>query len=157
MGHDCDRIDTTVLVLVHPGSACGSLDFHHGRRMADEERGMLARRLLDWNGPLVVVDSDLSDEIVQHPGLHDAIAGALDRGRTAGHHVSRTKCDDEDDDWVRRAVDAVLSVGSTRAIVTGAWYHADDDGGCVNAVYDGLAETGLAVDVDDSAIAIDLD
>ena len=145
-----------VMVLVHPGSACGSLDFHHGGQMANEERRILAQRLRTWNGPLIVVDSDLSDEIAARPDLHDAIEGALDRGRAQGHHVARVPCMDEDEDWVRPSADAVLLSGVTSAIVTGAWYHPEDDGGCVNAVYDELRSRGMAVDVDDSAISIDV-
>ena len=62
-----------LLVLVHPGSTCGSADFHHGRQMATEERHHLADFIRRWEGHLVVLDNDLSDEISSYPLLQSAI------------------------------------------------------------------------------------
>jgi len=150
-----------ILVLVHPGSACGSTDFHHGKAYADDERAMLIDRLKTWEGDLVVVDSDLSDELVQYPGLDIAIKDALARAETSGHGARLLAGDDGGDydavDWVAEVRSHVVATGATHAIVTGAWYHEDDDHGCVNAVHHALTREGLSVDVDDSAISIDID
>jgi hypothetical protein len=41
-------------------------------------------------------------------------------------------------------------------VITGAWYHPQDDGGCVNSVYDKLMALGYKnIDVDNSAFNID--
>jgi hypothetical protein len=153
--------DDRILVLVHPGSACGSADFHHGRSYAESERAMLVRTLDSWDGPLVVVDSDLSDEIPGHPPLARAIADALARSAGSSHAARLLAGDGQEDydgtDWVSQVRDHVVSAGARHAVITGAWYHADDDGGCVNAVCDVLSGEGLSVDVHDSALSIDMD
>jgi len=150
-----------ILVLVHPGSACGSADFHHGRPYADSERAMLVRTLDSWEGPLVVVDSDLSDEIVAYPSLARAIADALARAAASSRATRLLAGDGQDDydgvDWVPQVRDHVVATGVRRALVTGAWYHDDDDGGCVNAVCDALVGEGLEAEVHDSALSIDMD
>ncbi len=150
-----------LLVLVHPGSACGSADFHHGRSYASAEREALADRLRGWQYDLVVVDSDLSDEIRRYPVLMSAIESALARAASTGHGARLLACDDQEDydgcDWVSQVRDHVLALGTVNAIVTGAWHHVDDDHGCVNAVYDVLTREGLKVDIDDSALPIDLE
>lgn len=149
-----------LLILVHPGSACGSADFHHGTSYASSERAMLVDRLMTWQGDLVVADSDLSDELSGYPELANAIDEALARAASSGHAARLLAGDHDDDydecDWVSQIEEHVVGLGSTRAIITGAWYHPDDDHGCVNAVYDALQETGVRVEVDESALAIDL-
>lgn len=153
--------DTKLLVLVHPGSTCGSADFHHGRSYATAERAALAALLDGWTGGLLVVDSDLSDEIASYPLLAAAIDAALDRAETTGHSSRLLAGDAQDDydgtDWVPQVREHVLSTGVRNAVITGAWYHEDDDHGCVNAVYDVLHEAGLSVEVHDSAFPIDVD
>jgi hypothetical protein len=150
-----------ILVLVHPGSACGSADFHHGSPYAETERAMLVRALDSWEGPLVVVDSDLSDEIGGYPPLARAIADALARSTLSSHATRLLAGDGKEDydgtDWVPQVRDHVVATGARHAVITGAWYHDDDDGGCVNAVYDALVEEGLTADVHDSALSIDMD
>jgi hypothetical protein len=150
------------LVLVHPGSACGSADFHHGRRAATAARQAIADLLLSWDGDLVVVDSDLSDEIDGSPPLAAAIDGALAANAERGWRTVRLRACDAGDErdggnWVAEVRDHVLGLSVRRVVITGAWYHPDDDGGCVNAVYDALDARGLSLDVDDSAISIDID
>lgn len=153
--------DTRILVLVHPGSACGSADFHHGRSYASSERDMIIGLLSSWDGGMLVVDSDLSDEIAQQPRLETAIAEALRRAKATGHSTRLLagdgQCDYDETDWVSQVVEHVLRTGIRRAVLTGAWYHRDDDGGCVNAVYDELVREGISVVVDDSALSIDMD
>lgn len=151
-----------VLIVVHPGSACGSADFHHGRAYAGSERDMLVRALDSWSGPVVVVDSDLSDEIARYPELARAVHDVLERARRTSHSARLLAHDDQEDydciDWVSQVRDHVMATGIGQALITGAWYHDDDDdGGCVNAVYDALVDEGMTVDVHDSALSIDVD
>lgn len=150
-----------LLVLVHPGSACGSADFHHGRSYASAERSALADVLGGWQYDLLVVDSDLSDELVRYPTLTSAIDDALSRSSSSGHGARLMAGDEQDDydatDWVSQVRDHVLQLQPARIVVTGAWHHVDDDHGCVNAVYDVLKHEGFTVDIDDSALPIDLE
>lgn len=68
-----------VLVLVHPGSACGSADFNLGSSEASDARSRLANDLALWHGDIIVMDGFLSDEIATHPALDEAIQDALRR------------------------------------------------------------------------------
>lgn len=63
-----------MLVVVHPGSACGSADFNLGLIEGSRVRERLARTILGWTDEIVVVDNDLSDELETYAMLGLAIA-----------------------------------------------------------------------------------
>ena len=153
--------ESALLVLVHPGSACGSTDFHHGPQMGDGLRLMLGECVRLWRGPMLIVDGELSDEIMEHAGLLAAIESGMAQNTALGHKVRRiVACDftheGSSTSWTDDVRAALLGFDVGRVVVTGAWYHPDDDAGCVNAVYDLVTEMGLPADIDDSAISIDL-
>lgn len=154
-----------MLVVVHPGSACGSADFNLGRVDARAARDALVSEIVAWSGPVVVVDGVLSDEL-QGQALGKAIEDAIGRAEAAGHPVLRVfACDGETEDWpavVSAALDGMGLPRDIQAVVTGAWYFEDGSSGCVNAVYDlvtsrgGTAEVGWSA-VRDPAGALDMD
>ena len=69
-----------ILVLVHPGSACGSADMNLGKFEARAARAELAYELDYWHGTLLVIDGELSDELPWYPQLDRAITECLARG-----------------------------------------------------------------------------
>ena len=145
-----------LLVVVHPGSACGSADFHFGRQAAEACRQLITDRISGWSGHIIVVDGDLSDELPGHPKLQHAIEQGLARAIEAGNTSERLMaCDLTDADWPRTVQRAVRQVPASHVVITGAWYHPDGDGGCCNAVHDVVVGIGLTADIDDSALSID--
>jgi hypothetical protein len=74
-----------ILVIVHPGSACGSADFNYGSRSAaDAERNGLIHEWNNWQGGAIVIDGELSDELPDYPELNAALTGVVDRAKAAG-------------------------------------------------------------------------
>lgn len=162
-----------VLILVHPGSACGSADFNLGRSEAEAARERLCEDLDEWHGSLIVIDSSLSDEIAWRPHLCNAIRRALsradpeDRNRThlpappdlpseeqlrdscpeAGFALRIWGCDDVGPHHAETVAlllkSGIFDPGRASLSITGAWYDPDGDEGCVNAVAAGLRQAGL--------------
>lgn len=138
-----------LLIVVHPGSVCGSADFNLGKSDARCARDGLVLELNDWSGGIVVIDGSLSDELVHHRSLDQAIEQALARARDAGHRCERVVGDDPDQ--VDRTRELIKRLGDrapfTRFVVTGAWYHPEDGSGCVGSVVNTLRERGLQAQV----------
>jgi len=146
-----------VLVVVHPGSACGSATYNLGRTEAQSARGELADELTRWDGGVVVVDGELSDELPYYPHLANAIDGALARAAAAGHLSVRLEGDDPDQVAVIEALAAEQNWkerGVTCA-VTGAWFHPKDGSGCVGGVHKALLALGIGAEVSNHAVCID--
>lgn len=142
-----------LLVLVHPGSACGSANFNLGNFQARAERDGLILDLTRWKGAVLVADGELSDELPDYPQLNGAILGALQRADDAGF-VSRriAACAHEHTDWTDRILHAVKSAGYVAGEtirITGAWV---GEHGCVNATQEILQGAGYHTDILDSAI-----
>lgn len=72
-----------VLVVVHPGSCCGSATALLGSSLASACRKDLVQELDEWTGDLLVMDGFLSDELPDYPALDQAIKRALDRAPNA--------------------------------------------------------------------------
>lgn len=147
------------LVVVHPGSCCGSADFNLGRYEASGEREYLATFLERWDGPVIVIDGGLSDELPDYPTLNAALLSALARAKDAGQASMRVYgCDEEERRHQAAATRRLIKRGVLRADVpvrlTGAWVGGDsaDDTGCVNSVAKVLREAGIPWRIDDSAI-----
>lgn len=68
-----------VLVLVHPGSACGSANFNIGKFEARAARDALCSELDNWRGDVLVIDGELSDELEFYPSFDLAIRDCLQR------------------------------------------------------------------------------
>lgn len=159
------------LILVHPGSACGSADYNVGWGIAGRVRGDIQEKLEAWEGHVVVLDGYLSVEIYR--GFADQITRALRRARESGALGLRLWGDDagEDpyDDWQglsRNNQPAIFEnqedaarwlatwLQSEEIVVTGAWATKDGRSGCVNAVVDVLRERLPYADVQVCASAL---
>lgn len=146
----------SILVIVHPGSACGSADFHLGRSQAGAERDGLVIEINGWQGGVIVVDGELSDELPRYGELNAAILGCL--ARAASKQLTSMRvfaCDNLTADWpakVKRTIARLKLPKETRFVVTGAWYCRDDTSGCVNTAYDIVASLGYPVEVGEWAV-----
>lgn len=146
-----------LLILVHPGSACGSADFTLGRDNARDARMDLSEKLGDWSGNLLVVDGSLSTELATWPMFGGQIKQALAAAKSSGFFSGRIfACDDETENWPEVVAAALKQAGlpsETPVEVTGAWFFEDDTAGCVNAARDAATAAGFTrVHVDRSAV-----
>lgn len=137
-----------LLVMVHPGSACGSADMNLGKSQASAERAGLINDLNAWKGHLLIVDGELSDEIPRYPQFDTAIIAALNAAKQAGHASGRIfACDNLTPSWpgkVAKAVSKLKLEPQNRIVLTGAWYFTDNSGaGCVNATERALRKAGF--------------
>lgn len=147
-----------LLIIVHPGSACGSADMNLGRDAAEVLRLDMQMLIENWEGGVAVIDGELSDEL--EGGRHAwqelgrAITGALGRAQQSGLISERIFGDDDGDyrqmDAARDLVRKHGLTPDTAAItLTGAWI--DDDGdGCVHSVREALEELGFRPVVEDA-------
>lgn len=105
-------------------------------------------------GPVVVVDGDLSDELKYYPDLDKAICETLERQEKLGFSCSRIIADDNTEgSWPEDVALHVKSQFKPQKInITGAWYYPDDSGGCVNAVCAALNDKGYLCEVLESAL-----
>lgn len=161
------------LVLVHPGSMCGSARMELGKLEADGARAEVMEALRAHDGPIVVIDGGLSDEL--SAGEEMIIQTALDEAASNGHTALRIwGCDAGDPPfpgWEGRSPgsfprvtghqnEAAVAVApfleGCRITVTGAWVEREESGvGCVNGVTKVLRETlgeNADVDICDTAI-----
>jgi hypothetical protein len=121
-----------ILVVVHPGSLAGSLDFNIGTEPAREVRAGIAQEVADHKGPVYVVLGDLADEIDRYQDL-SFILGDADQEFRAGPAQN---------DLQRVAQEILASVPmEARITVTGAWTEPEG-GGCINCVVDALNAAG---------------
>lgn len=141
-----DITQKRLLVVVHPGSACGSADFNLGSQQAGEDRSFLAQDIAAWRDEVLVIDGNLSDELPKYPNLNNALVG---KNRIFA-------CAEETDNWPRVVAKALHSFDRETSIqITGAWFSTNDSG-CVNTVYGVAERLGFKhVDVRDSAIRED--
>jgi len=139
------------LILVHPGSMCGSARALLGRREADAARAEVLERVRTHEGPFFVIDGALSDELSRaEEGL---IREALDRSICSGHAAGRVwGCDSGERpfavwsgqrsdagplrfDGQEAAAESIAPLLSgIPVLVTGAWAGSNDGSGCVNSV-----------------------
>ncbi len=141
-------------MLVHPGSACGSANYHLGRRAAAECRAEIAALLENWTGGFIVLDGDLSDELPEYPAFNTAISACLRRARRRGAISVRSEAQDPDQVAVIGDLVKRLEVAGQTFEVTGAWYDPTDESGCVNSVVTELARRGFVVEVASAAVVL---
>lgn len=141
-----------VLVVVHPGSACGSADFNIGRRAAGEARMAMAALMDAWTGGIVVLDGDLSDELPNYPEVSDAITRLVRRSRRSGMVSLRAMASDPDHFDAIQSIAREHHLGEYDIVITGAWFDPDNQEGCVNSVVDALAEIGIDAHVAEGAV-----
>lgn len=142
-----------LLIIVHPGSACGSADATVGRDNADQARLDMIQLIGSWKGSVAVIDSHLSDELDEtwrRTGgeLGEAIRDALKKAKNAGHHAMRIMGDDDstgfnqDDAAIEISKQCGITAGD-QVTLTGAWASQDGIDGCVNGVRATLESIGI--------------
>jgi hypothetical protein len=132
-----------ILILVHPGSLCGSADMNLGRFEASAAREEIAFELDQWKGGLVVLDGMFSDELPDYPVINDAIEECLDRCSTS---PITTRLEADDPDHAQIALDYLRKhemPTDTKIVITGAWYEPDWSCGCVNLTFAALKKAGF--------------
>lgn len=150
---------TQVLLLVHPGSCCGSADFNLGRGEARSARELLISELDDWQGPAIVMDGDLSSDLGHYPAIDKAIRNLLARDPRSLRFFG---CDNVGEHFTRLLPGVIAgSVFSDREkfgfSVTGAWYDPDNRSGCVNASIRELRKRRIDCELLDSAFHLSLE
>ncbi|NDV52952.1 hypothetical protein [Salipiger sp. PrR003] len=140
------------LVLVHPGSMCGSAAMQIGRGRANELRKAVLKEVSEHSGPLVVIDGFLSGEL--SPQENDLIMEALQRNAEQGHFARRFwGCDGGEEPFAawesfgalegeqvefeeqQAAAEAFAShLAHTEIRVSGAWATDDLSSGCATSV-----------------------
>lgn len=126
------------MILVHPGSTCGSADFNLGIE-AGALREALAAEVQAWPHDMMIVYDALSDELEHYAVLGLVIENAKER---SGRRVIDEKaCDQTGAHWpeiVRSRFTQEWPEGPYKITVTGAWYSDDGSAGCVNSVAQAL-------------------
>ena len=133
-----------IMVLVHPGTACGTADYNLG----DEAPGLrdaLAFEVMAWEHDLFVIDGEMSDELQHYAMLGLAVENALDaRNRRVVRHKACDFAHPEWTDGVGRRFDQVWPGGPHDVTITGAW--AQEDGrGCVDMMVDRLRDHAVVI------------
>lgn len=144
----------SILIIVHPGSACGSADFNLGAAAA-EARHALAHEIRRWTGHVMIVDGELSSDLDVYPQIGLAIENAIDDAASRGRRASRVlACDFTREEWPRIAAEhfAERHPGSNDVVLTGAWVEPDG-GGCVPAMAGALAAQ-RSVTISPSALSL---
>jgi hypothetical protein len=149
-----------LLVIVHPGSACGSADFNLGRASGHAIRQCMVAEIEAWCGDMCVIDGRLSSELAkrQYFALGSAIRRALSRNRAAGFMTGRRfGCDSMMGDGnqiaaARRLIrDRKLRPGAVGIVLSGAWFNPSDRDGCVNDVRRVFVRAGFEVRISEGA------
>lgn len=161
-----------VLVLVHPGSLCGSARSEIGKYEADAVREEILYEVAHHSGAFIVIDGMFSDELSD--AENKVIIDALQRAGDAGHVALRLwGCDAgetpypawqsfglrgrnvtfEGQEEAARFISGLLDGASVT--VTGAWATPDHSSGCASSVYTVLADAvagPLEVHMSDSVL-----
>lgn len=149
-----------LLVIVHPGSACGSADFNIGRYDAQAQRDGLTHSIASWAGNVIVLSGDFDGELRQprYVALGTAIKGALARAKANKQIAIMKRAPDPEQVEVIAQIMAKLQLPpETRIEVTGAWTGHQEEG-CVDSVMHALHKMGYAkAFISDNAIFIDND
>lgn len=146
------------LVVVHPGSCCGSADMNLGRYDARACRDGLVALLDRHTGPILVVDGELSDELEgdfgSYASLGKAIRDAVARCSAAGHVARRVWGPDDEDPHFTEVLPPIFADLSAEHrdrtfVLCGAWHDAEL-GGCVDAVEKIVVAAGLRARQDEA-------
>ncbi len=143
-----------LLVVVHPGSACGSADFNLGKSVGQAARDYLASDIASWNGPILIIDGELSDELPNYPQLNTAINHALAYAKTNRMISTRIYGDDSASmhqaHAARQFIKQNLNPAEWHIELTGAW--VDNKIGCVVDVRNVFHRLGFITNIRDSAL-----
>lgn len=153
-----------ILVVVHPGSALGSADMNLGGFDARAGRDALQWGFDHWEGGVVVIHGDFSDELPHYLRFQTALLGVLARARAAGLTSDEILGDDggavehnQEAAITRWVSDHQIVPGAVTFRVTGAWYHPEDGSGCVGSVINRLRLLGHTAIVHDSVLEMEMD
>lgn len=128
-----------IMVLVHPGSACGSADFNIGIS-AGAMREALAAEIQAWEHDILIVRNSLCDELKHYAVLGIVLDNAAEKpGRRV---VEEHACDQTGPHWpeiVKTRFQAEWPAGPHEVLLTGAWYDEMSENGCINAVAEMLS------------------
>jgi hypothetical protein len=149
-----------ILVVVHPGSACGSANENLGRAKADEYRDELTFLFEQWEGPVLVIDGALSDELPYYGPYGRALNDLVARAQAQGKLGLRVQGDDAElehnQEWA--IAEQVRLQGWTpathRFTVTGAWFEVPTGDGCVGSVIQALRAQQFQAYVSPHVVAI---
>ncbi len=136
------HLPSGVLILVHPGSLCGSANANLGTVDARCVRDAVMDELRAWRGDVLVLDGFLSDELDDYPMLQKAINDAVERAPGFGARIQA-----DDPEHAELAVAFLRERGvplDAKVALTGAWFDPTDSSGCVNATRDALAAVGYS-------------
>lgn len=128
------------LILVHPGSLCGSANANLGKVEARAIRDEVVADLQAWRGNVLVLDGFLSDELDDYPALQSAINDAVARAPVFGERIEA-----DDPEHAALALEFLRERGVPQdapIALTGAWFDPTDASGCVNATCDALSAAG---------------
>ncbi|MFX4299989.1 hypothetical protein [Pseudosulfitobacter pseudonitzschiae] len=160
------------LILVHPGSLCGSARAMLGKYDADAAREEILYQVSHHHGPLVVIDGSFSDELSR--AENELIETSLARNEALGYLALRIwGCDAGDAPYIgwkptglmgkhavfdgqEEAACSIADLIDTPIIeITGAWATEDRSSGCVCSVHDALVSVhGPARDIRVSDMAL---
>jgi hypothetical protein len=150
-----------ILVVVHPGSALGSADSNLGGFEARAGRDALQYAFENWDGPVLVIHGELSDEFPSYPIFDRFLKEMIARSRAAGHRCEEVQGDDMSNHNQEKAItkwvkDQGLTPETACFEVTGAWYN-EDGGGCVGSVLKRLRKLGYTAEVDSNSALCEID
>jgi len=149
-----------ILVVVHPGAACGSADFVLGSWDAADARDNLIREANKWEGGVIVLQDSAMHETGQ-AGLEswerwgDALKALVSRAKASGLVAIEQPAYNETPphhDEVIRALLANPKNRGTNYVVTGAWVFSDESGGCVLDVYSAIIRLGYKAEISEDAL-----
>ena len=151
-------MNNDILILVHPGAACGLANVQN-KTKADAERDGMCRELAEWKGGILVIDNENSEDISAYPKLNTAIRNAVDgatrRGSPAARIFASAKISKDWTGLISKAIRAWGPKPDTYFEVTGAWYYLRTNEGAVNVVYDLILLMGYQGNISSYAVAAD--
>ncbi len=144
-----------ILVITHPGSACGSADFNLGGdgSLSRSYREGMIEQFNSWQGGVIVLSGDFYDELRQpkYRSFGKAIDALLSRTRAVGKVSIRKPAPDPDN---AKVITRLLSDPANRGrkyLCTGAWWYGGDDG-CVGATAAAIRALGLPVEISETVV-----
>jgi hypothetical protein len=115
-----------ILVITHPGSACGSADFNLGGNgsLSRNYRDGMIEQFNSWQGGVIVLGGECDDELrrPKYRSFGNAIDALLSRIKEAGRVSIRKQAPDPDN---AKVISKILSEPANRGseyICTGAWW-----------------------------------
>lgn len=128
-----------ILIVVHPGSLCGSMDFNLGFHQAGKLRRLIIDELNNHNGNLIILDEHLSEELNSYEMLNQALLNCLRRSACHGLSIRAFAQDPDHGDICASILKSHAVNLDANIVVTGAWFDINNRFGCVNHAYDILS------------------